>query len=153
MAGYGGGRYLVAWNDSRETVGAIYGQVLEQAKVSQSVRQTVYKLKKADWTVETAPIMTYANAGLAFSAKDSWVFGESDAYHYQNGIWKAEAIFPVSHLYGSWASGPIDIWVTGWCGGFSHYNGQVWTYKNCTWGGDENPHTATALWGTDSTNL
>jgi hypothetical protein len=160
IAAYGGGRYLVVWSEStaRETNGAIYGQVLEQKQVVQSQfgvpkasQVDVNDLTESVWTAENAPIASYATAGLAFSPSNSWAFGDEYAYHYQNGAWQSETIFPPGHEYAAWTSGPDDIWVTGWCAGFSHYNGHTWMHMGCTPG--DGWHSATGVWGDNSANL
>lgn len=160
IAGYGGGRYLVVWSEStgRELEGAVYGQILEQQVApSRSVTQSnpqisVYNSDDNNWTVENAPISSYALAGLAFSRGNSYAFGYKQALHYQNGAWLTEEIFDEGYVYGSWADGPNNIWVTGWCRGFNHYDGQTWHDKGCftshnTW------DIATAIWGSSPTHL
>ena len=163
IAGYGGGRYLVVWNEStgREMVGAIYGQILAQQSVSQassadpkaSARAVPY-LGGAGWNAESAPVINYAGTGIAFSADNSYAFGETGMLRNKSGTWKYEPT-NLGYLYGSWASAPDDIWITGWLWGFDHYDGQEWLEfpiwlipsADNIWG------IATGVWGSSPTHL
>jgi len=161
VAGYGNGRYLVAWSEStgRESIGAVYGQVLEQRQVLlapsgayRAPQTSARNLGSDSWAIESAPIASYASAGLAFSARNSYAFGVRQALHYQNGTWRSEAMFDQGYIYASWDSGSNNIWVAGWCRGFSHYDGRNWNGKGCftshnTW------DIVTAIWGSSPTNL
>jgi hypothetical protein len=158
IAGYGGGRYLVAWSDGREINSSIYGQILKRQTSAKSdvdepvaVRMENAGLANAGWTAESAPVAAYAGGGIAFSAGNSYAFGVHQALHYKTGIWYSEDMFSQGYPYGSWASGPDDIWVSGWCGGFSHYDGQTWTDLGCNSG--SGAHIATGVWGSSPTNL
>ncbi len=158
IAGYGGGRYLVAWSDGREITSAIYGQILKRQATAQpsidehpAAQMDISGLANTGWTAESAPITSYAGGGIAFSAVNSYAFGTHQALHYQSGIWYSEQMFSQGYPYGSWASGPNDIWVSGWCGGFSHYDGQTWTDQGCYSG--SGAHIATGVWGSNPTNL
>ncbi len=153
VIGYGGGRYLVAYNEcppGRVTVTSIYGQMLEeqllaapaQSKEAPAAAPVMAPVKAADlafgvWTQETANLGEYTTAGWAFSASDAFAFGEDISQY--NGIeWKPLEIDPAD--YGAWATGPDSIWTAGWCRGFHHFLGESWGHVGCFGG------TATGIW-------
>lgn len=160
-AAYGDESYLVAWSEStgRVAEGAIYGQVLLQLPSSpaqpdrQWVRQKSQAARsEADWTAESAPVSSFAGAGLAFSADNSYAFGYKQAIRNMAGAWSSEATFEEGYVYASWASAADDIWIGGWCRGFNRYDGEAWIDVGC-FASSGSWSIVTGIWGSSPTDL
>lgn len=160
VAGYGNGRYLVAWGEStgRESIGAVYGQVLQQQTASQihAVEDHPRELSTLNqsqrvWVSEPAPIVQYATAGIAFSPRNAYAFGYPSV-HYQNNNWEVCPSCPSGTIYGSWANNLNNLWIGGWCRMLARYDGQNWSGGGC-WTSYGTWDIVTGIWGSDASHI
>ncbi len=144
VVGYGNGRYLVAWGDTfRDPQPGVYGQLLEEraaAPTAAPLPPPASTRAHGEWSQESGPFQRYATAGLAFGANNAYLFGNDGAYHYTGTQWVHDP--SQGQTWGSWASGPDDIWIGGWARIFYHFNGQEWEGR----GGNSDGSVASGLW-------
>jgi hypothetical protein len=160
VIGYGGGRYLVAYNEcppGRVYETSIYGQMLEEqmlaaptttkkppASVPKPATIKVANPAYGTWSQEATQLSEYTTAGWAFSATNAFAFGD-DIYQYNGFAWEPLGIAPED--YGVWATGPDSLWTAGWCRGFHSYIDGVWGHAGCFEG------IATGIWMPDHHQL
>jgi hypothetical protein len=166
--GCGGGRCLVAWGDifrpPGEPESSLYAQLLERQAVDTRAEEgTARRLPltgpglqtsaqiTAPWLEESTELTWYGIGGLAFRSNDAYVFGSGQAVHYTGTTFVSEPAFP-GYPYGSWAGGRDDIWISGWCRGFSHWDGNSWVDHGC-WTTSEAYGNASAVWRSGTSDL
>jgi len=126
----------------------VFGQILESESTGVSALQE-HRPPPADaaaaqsWQAESVPDH-YVSSGLAFEVDDTYCFGER-VYHDIGAGWFVD-YYGGANGYGSWASGPDDIWVGGWCRGLKEYDGLYWTHNGC-WTSTYDNGIVTGIWG------
>ena len=158
LAGYGAGRYLVAWRDQRLDSPSIWGQMLDAdatpwpapaAPVTPAGSSTV-------WTSESSPTNEPLYAIAAFDAERAMAFGELSGAGMQGNLvrdplgWSMGSCEPWT-VYGAFALSGDDVWTSGWNEAVHHYHGSAWSTGG---GGSSGPSPiGTGIWGTDDEHL
>ncbi len=130
--GYGGGHYLIAWNES---VGrcdwCLRAQLL--TKPTKASADAAAPPPGYDPRAGVAAVAWDVQASISTDAvHDVWGFDDGTAlavgnaaflYTYDGAAWSSLS-YPDPHgAYGIYARSPSDVWITGWCYHLKHYDG------------------------------
>lgn len=150
-------RYLVLWDDRRDTGGAraiIGGQILQRvAQESSSAQITeIMETVATTWTEEILPGSGAATtSGFALSEDVGYAFGNKN-FQYKDGAW-SDVYPPGSKNYKVWAIAD-EIWSGGTCRSISHFDGTNWSMDCWDYTGDDGVAISTyGIWGQRSDQL
>lgn len=147
--GFGGDRYLAAWNEgSRCRGGCTYARLFKDA--AEARRLTVLASSapprrsagaapiEAGWIRVTSPVTSALNAVAGSDDAHVYAVGEApDGYdipmlRFDGSTWSVWTVLPQrGRMYSIWGKDPNDIWVVGLCFAAAHYDGQSWGPPDC----------------------
>ena len=162
VVGGGGGHFLVVWTENVFRDLGTYGQVLERQTALRPAVMPQAAVQPASpsatgvqpgWFADSSPSHG-VGGGVAFSADNSYAISLDYILGSRTGSWKNVWTLEQRDPGVIWASGPDDIWATGWCNYMLHYDGQSWTDYACKFAPPEfGNQIGTSLWGSSPTDI
>jgi hypothetical protein len=157
LAGYGAGRYLVAWWDHRLASPSIWGQMLDADATPAPAPSAPGPPDGSPpvWTPESSPTTGSLYAMVAFDGERAMTFGDlagTTQGDLVRGLlgWSPGSCEPWT-VYDAFAMSPDDVWTSGWAQGVHHLVGTAWSGVG---GGSTGPSPIdTGIWGTDDEHL
>lgn len=152
LAGYGAGRYLVAWRDNRLDSPTVWGQILDAGATGAPAPNAPGPPAGSPtvWTPESSSTADAIYAIVAFDGEHAMAFGAADDLVRDPSGWAPGSCEPWT-VYDAFALSGDDVWTSGWAQGVHHLNGSIWSGVG---GGSSDPSLIdTGIWGTDDEHL
>lgn len=141
--GFGGGRFLVAWNDGFRCDDCIWGQILDKGQAAPAASHPGSDdaatdeidepaVESAPWSPEPSPTDQALQAIDAVDRDDAYAVGDTPGlFHWDGTGWSTIPYPAPTGGYGVSVGAPDEVWITGWCYHVAWFDGEAIHNPSC----------------------